>query len=722
MKLRTRLTIITSGMMIIVVVILAVVLLIRARTLQTDAAIQNMENMAGLNAQTIQTRYTTYYSLVQGLAQIMNSFEDVNINERRSRYTEMLLSLFKSDAALTDIFTVWLPNALDGYDDLYQDSEGTDESGAFIPRYTRDAGVVTLQIYDGYQSLLQTATPTPIIKNPEQRTINGRRAYVSSIIYPIIVEATKELVGVVGMTFDLTSVQTLITTIKPYQTGLAALYANDGTIVAHSDSSLIGQKFQQASLANTGSDGIRLIEQSIQNNKPVTVRYSGYFIQSYPFRIGSSVTSWSFIIITEGDRVLSEVRGMTIFAIVIATVSVVVAAIVILLVSNNVAQPIIDVSNSLKDISEGEGDLTKRIHVHAKDEVGELAAHFNTTMEKIRIMTVTIKQQSDKLFDIGNELSTNMVETASAINEITANIQSIQGRVVSQSASVTETSSTMDQISHTIDKLNGHIEVQSENVAQSSSAIEEMFANIQSVTQTLIKNATNVKTLAEASEIGRESLQEVAADIQEVARESEGLLEINAVMESIASQTNLLSMNAAIEAAHAGEAGKGFAVVADEIRKLAESSGEQSQTISTVLKKIHDSIEKITESTEAVISRFETIDGGVRTVSNQEEHIRNAMEEQEAGSQQILEAIGKLNEITQLVKDGATEMLQGSKEVIKESKNLESLTHEINEGMSEMASGAEQINSAVDHVNDMSNDNRENINVLVREVSRFKVE
>jgi methyl-accepting chemotaxis protein len=249
-----------------------------------------------------------------------------------------------------------------------------------------------------------------------------------------------------------------------------------------------------------------------------------------------------------------------------------------------------------------------------------------------------------------------------------------------------------------------------------------MVANFNSVTNTLVNNATNVNTLKEASEVGRNGLQEVASDIQEIARESEGLLEINAVMENIASQTNLLSMNAAIEAAHAGEAGKGFAVVADEIRKLAESSGEQSKTIGTVLKKIKESIDKITRSTATVLARFEAIDSGVKTVALQEENIRNAMEEQSEGSKQLLQSTGGLNELTQQVKSGSEEMFEGSKEVMKESQNLERVTQEITGGMNEMASGADQVNIAVNNVNEISGRNREGINTLMREVSRFKVE
>jgi methyl-accepting chemotaxis protein len=259
-------------------------------------------------------------------------------------------------------------------------------------------------------------------------------------------------------------------------------------------------------------------------------------------------------------------------------------------------------------------------------------------------------------------------------------------------------------------------------VSQSSSAIEEMLANIQSVTTTLEKNSENVRELMKSSEDGKVGLQEVAADIQEIARESEGLLEINSVMENIASQTNLLSMNAAIEAAHAGEAGKGFAVVADEIRKLAESSGEQSKTISSVLKKMKSSVDKITVSTNNVLDRFESIDSGVKTVAEQEDNILRAMEEQNEGSKQVLQAISNVNDITQNVKSGSIEMLEGSEEVIREGKNLENVTQEITNGMNEMASGAEQINIAVNAVNDLSTKNKDSIDILMKEVSRFKVE
>jgi methyl-accepting chemotaxis protein len=351
-----------------------------------------------------------------------------------------------------------------------------------------------------------------------------------------------------------------------------------------------------------------------------------------------------------------------------------------------------------------------------------MAKYFNETLEKIKNLVVSIRNEGWTLSDIGNNLASNMNETAAAVHQITSNVQSIKVRIINQSASVTETHATMEQVVENINKLNSHVENQNSHIAQASSAIEQMVANIRSVTDTLISNAGNVKTLRDASEVGRGGLSEVAEDIQEIARESEGLMEINSVMQNIASQTNLLSMNAAIEAAHAGEAGKGFAVVADEIRKLAESSSEQSKTIGNVLKKIKESIDKITHSTGNVLNKFEAIDSSVKIVAQQEENIRHAMEEQGIGSKQILEGVGQVNEITRQVTSGSHEMLEGSKEVIRESETLEKATLEITSGMNEMASGAEHINIAVHPVNGISNKNREVIDQLMKEVSRFKVE
>jgi methyl-accepting chemotaxis protein len=697
-------------------------------------ALESQERLAAEQARVIQMRYETYLRIAHTLADAMADYDETEPGSQRNRFDRFMRSVVLSNERVVGMFAVFKPGTIDpGMDAAFAGSPGSTGTGQWAPWYAHHSGTIEHLTYNdipGMTAIINGPdSRKEMIDDPAAQTVEGKNAFIVKVSVPVIRRISGEVVGRVGVEVNTAYTQPVVDdTIKAHPDITAmTVYSDNGTIVASYAAEQIGKPLKDAQGSLFSADTAAVQNAVVAGKKYRLAEYSEILKTElemivYPFTIGETGTSWALMLGTEKTVILEEINAMIGYSVFIGAAAVLLMAVIVFFVSAGIAKPIVNVARTLKDISEGEGDLTKTVNVHAKDEIGDLARYFNATLEKIKNLVITIKKQAVALFDIGNELASNMTETAAAINEITANIQSIKGRVINQSASVTETNATMEQITLNIDKLTGHVNRQGESVSQSSSAIEEMLANIQSVTQTLVKNGDNVRDLTDASEVGRTGLREVAADIQEIARESEGLLEINAVMQNIASQTNLLSMNAAIEAAHAGEAGKGFAVVADEIRKLAESSGEQSKTISTVLKKIKDSIDKITKSTDSVLNKFEAIDNGVKTVSEQEENIRNAMEEQSVGSRQILEAIGQLNEATQLVKSSSAEMLEGSRQVIQESKSLELATQEISNGMNEMATGADQINVAVSRVNNISGENKENIDVLVKEVSKFKVE
>ena len=256
---------------------------------------------------------------------------------------------------------------------------------------------------------------------------------------------------------------------------------------------------------------------------------------------------------------------------------------------------------------------------------------------------------------------------------------------------------------------------------ESSAANEQKVANIRTVTSILEKNKSAVNKLFKAAMDGQQSIESAVSTSRQIYQESEGLLETNDVIKHIAEQTNMLAMNAAIEAAHAGDAGRGFAVVADEIRKLAEDSSAQSLLISTRLQELGESINNVSNNTMEIEKIFTAIYELAESVQNQETVILQAMEEQSAGSDQILIAMHAINEVTSSVKNGSSSMMQGTKEISIEMNKLSDITQQITDTMNRVYDSTTNITQSLRVVDDSTSLNEAVLAKLSDKVAIFKI-
>ncbi|MDC7224737.1 MAG: methyl-accepting chemotaxis protein, partial [Spirochaetales bacterium] len=519
------------------------------------------------------------------------------------------------------------------------------------------------------------------------------------------------VVGLIAVTEDINDLgKSFILDKKVGKTGYAFLFDNTGQVLVHPD--------KENNLTDWRDRDFVSEALSIKGNVYSEFNYNRERRQVSVSHV--ETLDWYIALTMDKAELLSLSNKLTRFILIFfALILLVMNLFLITFTRNTIGRPLRSVLEIISHAAEG--DLSSRGTIHRKDELGEMTNSFNIMLDSLNNFFHQLQVQMGVLEEGGLELVSNMEETSAAVQQIKANIESNKKHIAMQKGSVDSTVASVEEVARNIENQDRQIGNQGTQIINSSSAVEQMVAQMTSLSESTDKAFQYMLNLNQSSQAGETNMNQVAQMLREIENKSQELEAANTMISSIAAQTNLLAMNAAIEAAHAGEAGRGFAVVADEIRKLAEQSTSQSKQINLSITEIKTSIHDVVQSSETTTQSFLTITENVQLVDNITKEIKVAMTEQVEGSAQVLNSLKEMKTISQEVDRGSKEMTQGNQAILSSVTGLLDVTRIVGEAMSEIEMGINEINNSVLAISSLSEKNKDSISLVRTEADKYKL-
>ena len=559
-----------------------------------------------------------------------------------------------------------------------------------------------------------------VVTEPQLST--SLRQYTSKIAIPFK-DMQGKTSGVIVATVLGDVLSNLITDIIVGESGTAYLLNKDGLIIGNRQPELLYKNIFSEILKSQNDDTSSFLKTSLASGK-TDVNISKLEGVKHIFSTSKmKYTDWTLLLSAPSkeftSRTIDQMVGMFI---ILSLIILVVEIIFGFFFAARLVRSINRVSDSLKNISRGEGDLTISLPPTGEYETSMLSYYFNETILKLRNSIHKIGIDSNEMGMVGSDLESNMLSVNDFTSKIANSLNELKTDFLMQEKSIAETNAAIVQIIETLRLSSESVEKQVGAVQEAFSSFEKMKSNIEAVDGNVKDTQSAISHLYTATNEGRAMLAK-ANDISQQIKEASGnVFEASTVVQNIASQTNLLAMNAAIEAAHAGEAGKGFAVVALEIRHLAEESNLQGKKITATLKSLTEEIEVLADTASCTVEQFNSISQYSDKVSTLISGVVKAMDEQESTGKEIWTLIREIHEITETVRQASNEMLTGGEKIIEETTRLQALTQEVKSSMEEVDSQVELINDATQDSLSIATQNKESINRLVEEVGQFKTE